>query len=216
MDRKETEKKELNLEELETVAGGSYKHVTLLDINHCHVGLKEATLADIIKVYSHPQGLMQCKDYIDENALQTESVSNTARAAQRVRDDGDKSHAAISSERAAEIYDLQVLDKNINFSNQNATKFVILTKGSIFASDSVNVSICFKTLHRVGALYDVIGIINSNQINMTSIESRPSLIRQWEYWFYVTFEGKLTDRNVVKALKELKANTEDMAVLGTF
>ena len=187
-----------------------------IDINHCLVGLKEATLADIIKVYSHPQGLMQCKDYIDENGLQTESVSNTARAAQRVRDDGDKSHAAISSERAAEIYDLQVLDKNINFSNQNATKFVILTKGSIFASDSVNVSICFKTLHRVGALYDVIGIINSNQINMTSIESRPSLIRQWEYWFYVTFEGKLTDRNVVKALKELKANTEDMAVLGTF
>ena len=187
-----------------------------IDINHCLLGLKDATFSDITKVYSHPQGLMQCKDYIEENGLQTESVSNTARAAQRVRDDGLKNQAAISSERAAEIYDLVILDRNINFSNQNATKFVIIEKGDVFLADSVNVSICFKTLHKVGALYDVIGIINSNQINMTSIESRPSLIRQWEYWFYVSFEGKLTDRNVIKTLKELKANTEEMAVLGTF
>lgn len=187
-----------------------------IDINHCLLGVKDATFSDITKVYSHPQGLMQCKDYIEENGLQAESVSNTARAAQRVRDDGVKNHAAISSERAAEIYDLVILDRNINFSNQNATKFVIIEKGDIFLADSVNVSICFKTLHKVGALYDVIGIINSNQINMTSIESRPSLIRQWEYWFYVSFEGKLTDRNVIKTLKELKANTEEMAVLGTF
>ena len=53
-------------------------------------------------------------------------------------------------------------------------------------------------------------------LNMTSIESRPSLVRKWEYWFYVTIEGKLTDRNVLKALGEIQANTDDMAILGTF
>ena len=101
-------------------------------------------------------------------------------------------------------------------SADNSTKFVIISREEVFLTDSVNISICFTTQHKVGALYDVIGIINSNQTNMTSIESRPSLIRQWEYWFYVSFEGKLTDRNVIKTLKELKANTEEMAVLGTF
>ncbi len=187
-----------------------------IDINHCLVGLKESVLSDITKVYSHPQGLMQCKDYIDQNGFKTEGVSNTARAAKRIRDEGIRSQAAISSERAAEIYGLKVLDRNINFSSDNATKFVILTKEQVFLSNSVNVSVCFTTQHKVGALYDVMGIIDINQLNMTSIESRPSLKHKWEYWFYVTFEGKLTDRNVIKALRELKANTDEMIVLGSY
>ena len=188
----------------------------MLDINHCLLGLKDAEISDITKVYSHPQGLMQCKDYIEEKGFQAESVSNTARAAQRVRDDGLKRHAAISSERAAEIYDLNILEKNVNFSEDNSTKFVVLTKEDVFLSESVNVSICFTTMHKVGALYDVMGIIDTNHLNMTSIESRPSLKRKWEYWFYVTFEGKLTDRNVIKALRELEANTDEMIVLGSY
>ena len=188
----------------------------MLDINHCLLGLKDAEITDITKVYSHPQGLMQCKDYIEEKGFQAESVSNTARAAQRVRDDGLKRHAAISSERAAEIYDLKILEKNVNFSQDNSTKFVILTKEDVFLSESVNVSICFTTMHKVGALYDVMGIIDTNHLNMTSIESRPSLKRKWEYWFYVTFEGKLTDRNVIKALRELEANTDELIVLGSY
>ena len=187
-----------------------------IDINHCLLSLKEATINDITKVYSHPQGLMQCKDYIDSNGFKAESVSNTARAAQRVKDEGLVYQGAISSERAAEIYDLKILDKNINFSKDNSTKFVILTREEVFLSDSINVSVCFTTQHKVGALYDVMGIIDTNQLNMTSIESRPSLIHKWEYWFYVSFEGKLTDRNVIKALRELKANTDEMIILGTY
>ncbi len=187
-----------------------------IDINHCLLGLKESLISDITKVYSHPQGLMQCKDYIDQNGFKAESVSNTARAAQRVRDEGIRNQAAISSERAAEIYGLKILDKNINITSDNSTKFVILTKEEVFLRDSINVSICFTTQHKVGALYDVMGIIDRNELNMTSIESRPSLKHKWEYWFYVTFEGKLTDRNVTKALRELKANTDEMIVLGTY
>ena len=60
------------------------------------------------------------------------------------------------------------------------------------------------------------GIIDANHLNMTSIESRPSLKRKWEYWFYVTFEGKFTDRNVIKALREMEANTDEMIVLGSY
>ena len=187
-----------------------------IDINHCLLALKEAKIDDIVRVYSHPQGLMQCKDYIDQYGFKAESVSNTARAAKRVKEDGLINQAAIASERAAEIYGLNILDKNINFSADNSTKFVVLTKEDVYLSESVNVSICFTTQHKVGALYDVMGIIDTNELNMTSIESRPSLKRKWEYWFYVTFEGKLTDRNVKKALKELKANTDELMILGTY
>ena len=187
-----------------------------LDINHCLVGLPETNITEITKVISHPQGLMQCKDYIDSNGFKAESTSNTAKAAKRVKEDGIRSQAAIASERAAEIYGLKVIEKNINFSDDNATKFVILTREEVFLSESVNVSICFTTQHKVGALYDVMGIIDANKLNMTSIESRPSLKHKWEYWFYVTFEGKLTDRNVIKALRELKENTDEMTVLGTY
>ena len=86
----------------------------------------------------------------------------------------------------------------------------------VYLTDATNVSVCFTTQHKVGALYDVMGIIDTNQLNMTSIESRPSLKHQWEYWFYVTFEGKLTDRNVIRALRELEANTDEMIILGTY
>ncbi len=187
-----------------------------IDINHCLLGLPESDISDITKVYSHRQGLMQCKDFIDQHGFKSENVSNTARAAERVKDEGLINQAAISSERAAEIYGLKILDKNINFSDDNATKFVILTKEEVYLTDATNVSVCFTTQHKVGALYDVMGIIDTNQLNMTSIESRPSLKHQWEYRFYVTFEGKLTDRNVIRALRELEANTDEMIILGTY
>ncbi len=197
-------------------SGATIVAETVIDIRHCLLGLKKSMLSDIVKVFSHTQGLMQCKEYIDEMGFETESVSNTAKAAKKVRDAGNVHYAAIASARAADIYDLKILEKDINFSEDNSTKFVIISKDKLIPSENINISICFKTQHKVGALYDVLGIINDNMLNMTSIESRPSLVRKWEYWFYVTIEGKLTDRNVLKALGEIQANTDDMAILGTF
>ena len=80
----------------------------------------------------------------------------------------------------------------------------------------ISVAIAFVTAPFSIKIANVMGIIDTNQLNMTSIESRPSLKHKWEYWFYVTFEGKLTDRNVIKALRELKANTDELLVLGTY
>ncbi len=190
-------------------------HVTL-DIHHCIAAINGATLEDIKKVYSHPQGLMQCKEYIDSHGFKAVSASNTARAAERVMEEGRKDIAAISSERAAGLYGLNILERNINFASENSTKFVILTKKRVFLSNSINISVCFTTQHKVGALYEVLGIIDKAKLNMTSIESRPSLKHKWEYWFYVTFEGKLKDRNVIRTLSELKANTDEFIVLGTY
>ena len=151
-----------------------------------------------------------------EKAPRAETTSNTAVAAKKVMESGDITKAAIASERAAELYNLKVLARRINFTRDNATRFVILTKKKTVLKGSDSVIICFTAPHRVGSLYQIMGIINKNSINMTRIESRPSLKKKWEYSFYVSFEGKLTDRNVSRALGEIRYETEDLTVLGTF
>ena len=188
----------------------------VLDIEHALLGLPDAHISDIRKVYSHPQGLMQCKDFIDEHGFAAESLSNTALAARRVKDKGDIREAAIASERAAELYGLKILARRINFQNDNSTKFVIVTAKKIFLSTSDKISISFTLQHKVGSLYEMLGRINENGVNMTSIESRPSLRKKWEYVFYITFEGKLTDKNVRKALGEILSESREMNLLGTF
>ncbi len=188
----------------------------VIDINHCLLGTSDAEISDIKKVYSHPQGIMQCKEYIEKHDFTAETVNNTALAARLVKNGNDKSKAAIASERAAELYGLKVLKKHVNFSDDNSTKFVVVSKDKIFLSDSTRISICFAAQHKVGSLYDIMGKFYKNRINMTSIESRPSLKHKWEYIFYVDFEGKITDKNVRKALGEIEANTDSMTVLGTY
>ena len=188
----------------------------VLDIEHALLGIPSAMLSDIRKVYSHAQGLMQCKEYIEMHQFSSEAVSNTALAAKRVMESGDVTKAAIASERAAELYNLKVLARRINFTRDNATRFVIITKEKRVLTGSDSVLICFIAPHRVGALYQIMGIINRNSINMTRIESRPSLKKKWEYSFYVSFEGKLTDRNVQRMLGEIKEEAEDLTILGTF
>lgn len=197
-------------------AGVTIVDEVVLDIEHALLGLPNSMLSDIRKVYSHNQGLMQCKEYIEAHHFHTEATSNTAVAAKKVMEKKDVTYAAIASERAAELYNLKVLAKRINFTRDNATRFVIISGEKEVLTGSDAVIICFTAPHRVGSLYQIMGIINRNSINMTRIESRPSLKKKWEYSFYVGFEGKLTDRNVMKALGEIRYETEDMTVLGTF
>lgn len=188
----------------------------VLDIEHALLGTPDAKLSDIRKVYSHVQGLMQCKNFIDSHGFSTVSVSNTAAAAKKVREEGNKTYAAIASERAAELYGLKVLERRINFSNDNSTRFVVVTKDKVTLRDADSVSICFITSHKVGALYNIMRYFNDNSLNMTSIESRPSQKKKWQYYFYVTFNGKLTDKNVRKALGEIALDTDELEILGTY
>jgi len=197
-------------------AGVTIVEEVVLEIEHALLGQPDAVISDIRKVYSHNQGLMQCKEFIENHQFSTESTSNTAVAAKKVMESRDVTKAAIASERAAELYNLKVLARRINFTRDNATRFVIITKEKMVLSGSDSVIICFTAPHRVGSLYQIMGIINKNSINMNRIESRPSLKKKWEYSFYVSFEGKLSDRNVKKALGEILHEAEDLTVLGTF
>ncbi|SEG06891.1 dihydroneopterin aldolase/2-amino-4-hydroxy-6-hydroxymethyldihydropteridine diphosphokinase,TIGR01498 [Eubacterium ruminantium] len=188
----------------------------VLDIEHCLLGIPGASINDIKKVFSHDQGLMQCKDYIDKHGFSAVSMSNTAAAAKKVREEGNLSYAAIASERAARLYNLTILESGINTLNDNSTKFVVVTGRKIALKEADNISLCFRTAHKVGALFNVMKYFNINGLNMTSIESRPSQKKKWQYYFYVTFNGRLTDKNVMKALGEIEMDTDEMEVLGTF
>lgn len=189
----------------------------VLSIQHSLLGTPDAELSDICTVYSHPQGLMQCARFLDENRQwQQISLQNTAMAAQKVAEDGDKSQAAIASVLAAKQHGLKVLKEGVNYSGQNSTRFLIVTNQRIFCKDAKKVSICFEVSHESGSLYNVLSHFIYNNLNMCRIESRPIADRNWEYHFFVDFEGNLNDSAVKNALRGIREEALNLKILGNY
>ena len=189
----------------------------ILSIQHALLGTPDAELSDIRTVYSHPQGLMQCARYLDEHRDWKQiSLLNTAMAAQKVAEEHDKSQAAIASTLAAKQHGLKVLEEGINRSGGNSTRFLIVTNQPIFCRDAEKVSICFEVTHESGCLYNVLSHFIYNNLNMCRIESRPIADRNWEYHFFVDFEGNLADGGVKSAIRGLREETTSMKILGNY
>ena len=189
----------------------------VIQIKHALLGLPETELSDITCVYSHPQALMQCGEYLYEYAdWEKISLKNTAVAAKKVKEDSDKSHAAIASELTAKLYGLKVLDANISNSKNNATRFIIVTNKRICTKSAQRVSICFEIAHESGSLYHMLSHFIYNNINMTNIQSRPIKDKNWEYRFFMDFEGRLEDNGVINALRGIKEEATSMKILGTY
>ena len=186
-------------------------------INHALLGTSDAKVEDITTVYSHPQALMQCSDYLYKHSnWEKISLKNTAVSAKKVMEDADKTHAAIASTLTAELYGLQVLDEHISNTQNNSTRFIIVTNKKICAKDASRVSICFEIAHESGSLYHMLSHFIYNNINMTNIQSRPIKGKTWEYRFFVDFEGKLEDTGVINALRGIKEEATSMKILGTY
>lgn len=185
-------------------------------INQCLLGLPGTQIEDVRTVISHPQGLMQAKEYLEGTDWKQVSMSNTALSAKKVKVDQDKSQVAIASERAAKLYGLEVMNPQLNKSDLNTTRFVIVSNQSVFEKAANKISISFALPHESGTLYNVLAHFIFNNINMTSIESVPMPGRQWEYCFFVDFEGSLEDNSVKNALKGIEAETKDFKILGAF
>lgn len=188
-----------------------------LPVNHALLGLPGASLEDIQVVYSHPQALMQCSQYLNahENWKQI-SVENTAVAAKKVIEDQDIHHAAVASEVAGKLYGLSVLAPSINHSKNNTTRFIILARDKVYCKDAGKVSICFELPHKSGTLYNMLGNFIYNGVNMVMIESRPILGRNWEYRFFVDIEGNLSDNAIQNALKSISEEAANMRILGNY
>lgn len=185
-------------------------------VNQCLLGIPGTELSDVKTVFSHPQGLMQSKEYLEQMDWKQVSMANTALSAKKVHDDMDKTQVAIASQRAAQIYGLSVLNPKLNVSDNNTTRFVIVSKKREYEEKANKVSISFSLPHTCGTLYNILAHFIFNNVNMTSIESIPLSGKQWEYCFFVDFEGNLGDVDVVNALKGIMAETENFRILGCF
>ncbi len=189
----------------------------IIKIEHCLLGVPGTDIDQIRTVYSHPQSLMQSARYLNahENWKQI-SMQNNAFAARKVIEDLDLSQAAIASEQAAKIYGLDILERGVNQSTDNSTRFIIVTNQKIFLKNAAKVSLCLEVSHESGSLYRILSHFIYNNLNMCKIESRPIEERNWEYRFFIDFEGNLADGAVKNALRGLREEARSMKILGNY
>lgn len=183
---------------------------------HHHLMGKFVSLTDVKKIYSHQQSLAQCREWLDANLPQAEriSVSSNAEAARRAS--AEEAAAAIAGETAAELYELPILNRNIEDRPDNTTRFLIIGQQSVAPSGNDKTSLLVSASNRPGSLHRLLAPLSENGVSMTRIESRPSRCVNWEYVFFLDLEGHADDESVTKAIKSLKSDAEMVKVLGAY
>lgn len=191
----------------------------VLRVRYGLLGLQKVPLSSIKRILSHPQALAQCNRFLSKlGNCHVESYLDTALAARKVLEDGDLSQAAIAGLHTAEMYGLQILERDIVNHDQNYTRFVIVAKKAVYCDPKLpsKTSLVMATSHQKGALIDLLRILGDYGINMTKLESRPRPNVPWQYLFYLDIEGNTQDPNVEKALSELEKKTGFLKVLGCY
>lgn len=192
----------------------SHSHVKV--IRHCLAGCDGASVDTIKQVYSHPQALRQCQQYIKTHGFTPFNESNTAVAANNIAQLNDPTKAAICSEAAAKLYGLNILETNVNDGEQNQTRFIAVQRALSAQLDDTRVSLVLTLPHVVGSLYSALAIFADYGLNMTEIHSRPLKDMPWNYCFYIDFEGSLTDQNVRTLIYQLSQECSFVRILGSY
>lgn len=188
----------------------------ILKIEHCLIGNPNAELSLIKRVYSHPQALAQCSKFLERLMCEVIPTYDTAGSVKIIKEKCSINEAAIASEKAAEIYGMKILARNISDILDNYTRFVILSNKDAPPSGNDKTSIIFSVRHVPGALYEALGAFAKREINLTKIESRPTRKKPWEYIFYLDFEGHKTEPKCMEALNELRDKALFVKVLGSY
>ncbi len=189
---------------------------TELRVVHCLIASPETRLDLIKRVYSHPQALGQCQAFLKHLDCELIPTYDTAGSVKIIKEKGITDGAAIASTRAAEIYGMQIIAKEIEDNPNNFTRFFILAKQDSPPSGNDKTSIVFSVKHRPGALYEFLKELAARNINLTKIESRPTRQKPWEYNFYLDFEGHRQDKASQKALDNLERTSLFVKVLGSY
>lgn len=185
-----------------------------LPIEQNLIGIGE--ISEIKTVISHPQALAQCSNLMEELGVKTESSSSTSAAAELVSERESHSIAAIGTKRAAKIYDLKIIRGNIQDSDNNVTRFLVLGHNANVQTGTDKTSVIFELNNEPGALLRVLEVFDALDINMTNIVSRPSKTKLGKYMFWVDIEGHSEDKKVNVALEQIKTRTVFMKVLGSY
>lgn len=189
-------------------------HSECLEIVHCLLG--SGTLEDIGAVSSHPQGLSQCSDFIYKNKYKTVQSLNTAVAARDVAKMGMKGVGAICSEINAELYGLNVLARNIANRNDNKTRFIFIAKNPVVMENANNISLSFKLKNTSGTLSKVLNNFSKHGYNLTKIESRPIMGKEWEYLFYIDIDANLGDNRTAEYFSSIGYLFDEYRILGNY
>ncbi|MEW5940601.1 MAG: prephenate dehydratase [Chloroflexota bacterium] len=188
----------------------------LLRVRHCLIALPGVKKGEIKKAVSHPQALGQCAGYLRRNNIQPEVGADTAGSVLLVKNAGERTTAAIASRRAAQIYDMEIIEEGIEDDPQNYTRFLVIASAPVVPSGVAKTSIVFTLPNRKGTLYKAIGAFARRDIDLAKIESRPLVGTPWDYLFYLDFLGASHDPNVQAALAELRDLAPMLRVLGSY
>ncbi|MBF0488179.1 MAG: prephenate dehydratase [Nitrospirae bacterium] len=186
----------------------------LLSINH-HL-LSKSTDGEIKKIYSHPQVIAQCRKWLERNMLGVPifEAGSTSQAAAIAAE--EKGVAAIGSELAAKIYDLNIIEKGIANVKDNVTRFLVISKEAQGSTGNDMTLIMFTAKDQPGSLYEILTPFKKQKINLTRIESRPSKKKAWDYIFFADMEGHIEDKKVKKALDEVRKHSVYLKILGSY
>tara|TARA_B100000530_G_C15835729_1_gene439222 strand:- start:132 stop:959 length:828 start_codon:yes stop_codon:yes gene_type:complete len=188
-------------------------------INHNLLGLPGSKISNIKDVYSHAQALSQSSNFIKKNKLNENVRADTAGSAKYVSETKDITKAAIASKLSAKIYNLEIIDSNVQDEKENLTRFLVMQKDIFQPELEKNkyiTSLLFKLKSKAGALYSALGSFTLNGVNLTKLQSFPEKNSFSSYFFLCELDGHIEELKVKNSLEELGLHCDDMHVLGVF
>jgi chorismate mutase/prephenate dehydratase len=189
---------------------------TQIRVSHCLIANRGVSPSSIKRIYSHPQALAQCQTYLRHLRYEIIPAYDTAGSVKMIKEKKIMDGAAVAGARSAQIYDMKILDREIEDNPRNTTRFFVLSRGDAPPSGDDKTSIVFLLKHKPGTLYQALGEFAKRRINLTKIESRPTRQKPWEYNFYLDFEGHRSDSAVHQTLIQLEDISLFLKVLGSY
>ncbi len=187
-----------------------------LKIEHCLCAKTGTKYEDITDVYSHPQALSQCNNFLNNFDFTGVNFSNTAAAAKFVAESEKNDIGVICSELAAKKYGLKILKRNVQNNNNNRTRFIVISKELIIGKGADKISLIFSLPHKTGSLYRVLGRFSMAGLNLTKLESRPIENSDFSYHFYVDVMGSVKDESTLDLICALSDELPEFELLGNY
>ena len=190
-----------------------------MPIDQALLGVNGSTVNDIKTVYSHPQALAQCREFLERHKIDIVEESSTSKAAKIISDKNDKNIGAIASKEAAELFGLKVLQEKINGTRDNTTRFAVFSRAlnnSLKGNKTANFILTFTVKNEAGSLAQALSIISSYGYNLRCLRSRPMKELIWNYYFYVEAVGDVLGSNGTEMLKALSICCDKLKIAGVF